>query len=207
MGTAAHDHTRRTDARIMAPYTRRQCSQRVRRDCASGTRACVANTDRQHLFDACALQSTLNRSLSCIALELDAPFQQQRRFREGVTGRAWNTVTCSRDGEAQETNPKPRCRALYRASARRCEINDKIAAEPGRPTSSKIGAECPNCVSNEKSPHDRCYSGGGWRKMPASEPKSIAVLSYLAPSRSATARDAVFLRSMKLISVLNPTFE
>src|SRR5262249_3717099 len=50
-------------------------------------------------------------------------------------------------------------------------------------------------------------SGGGWRKMPASEPKSIAVLSYLAPMRSATAREATFLRSMKLISVLNPMVE
>jgi ABC transporter substrate binding protein len=49
--------------------------------------------------------------------------------------------------------------------------------------------------------------GGGWRKMPASEPKSIAVLSYLAPMRSATAREATFLRSMKLISVLNPMVE
>src|SRR5262245_59630432 len=148
MGAAAQDHNGRIAARTMAPYTRRQCSQRVRRRYASGTRSCFANADRQHLFDACALQSSLNRSITGIALELDAPFQQQRRFREDLAGRAWDTGTSSCDGEAQESNPKPRCRTLYRASTRRCEINDKIAAGSGRPTSSQIGAECPSRVKS-----------------------------------------------------------
>ena len=31
---------------------------------------------------------------------------------------------------------------FYRASTRRCEINDRIAAKPGSPTASQLGAEC-----------------------------------------------------------------
>jgi len=130
------------------------CSQCVRRRCASGTRACFANADRQHLFDACALQSSLDRSISSIAVELNAPFQQQRRFREGRAGRAWDTGTSSCDGQAQKSNSKPRCRTIYRASARRCEFNDKIAAGPGKPISSQKGAERASWITRSPNPMD-----------------------------------------------------
>src|SRR5262249_48749406 len=132
MDPTAADRFGRIDERALGRYSGEYARSCVCRGRPSGTEARLAAADGSNLLHARPELSFVDRPLSRIDLELDAPVQSERMVVQGAARRIGFSVTARRDRDVEEPHDQPGGQRLYRACAAGGPIDGSASREGPR---------------------------------------------------------------------------